>query len=123
MKCGLIFSFESFMREERCSKIQYLTIFKSIFSIFKTVYPANQGSGTDSIWLWFSGSFRDIFGGSTLKFGLIFIFGSFMREERCSKIQYLTIFKIIFSIFKTVYPASQGSGTDSIGYLAALGVI
>ena len=62
----------------------------SIFSIFRAVYLANQGSGTLSIW--FPGSFRGILGGSTLKFGLIFISGYFLRERSCSKIQSLPKF-------------------------------
>ena len=61
-----------------------------IFSIFRAVYIANQGSGTDSIS--FSGSFRGNLGGFTLKFGLIFISWYFLREQRCSRIHNLPKF-------------------------------
>ena len=61
-----------------------------IFSIFRAVFIANQRSGSNSIW--FSGSFRDILGGFTLKFGLIYIFESFMSEQRCSRIRNLPKF-------------------------------
>ena len=61
-----------------------------IFSIFRAVYIANQGSGTNSIS--FSGSFRGNLGGFTLKFGLIFVSGYFLREQRCSRIHNLPKF-------------------------------